>query len=66
MKCKNCPYKYSIKRQHGETYHCGIELTSMDVTYFVFQEMRTSLCPLENKEMRSSHIDYNKLIQTME
>lgn len=61
--CFSCPYKYAVQRKFGETYHCNLEPTNMDVSYFCrdkHKDEQNTLCPFIDKNTRFPGVDYTK------
>lgn len=60
--CFDCVYKYKKNRRFKITYHCILEPTNMDVSYFCrdkHRKERNRLCPFINKNTRYPGLDFN-------
>lgn len=62
MHCWECPYTNKVQRKYGETTHCNLEPTNMDVTYHVNKKDNNILCPFVCKGTRHSGVNYDKYI----
>ena len=62
MHCWECPYTNKVQRKYGETTHCNLEPTNMDVTYHVRKKDKNLLCPFVYSGTRYSGVNYDKYI----
>ncbi|AXF52452.1 MAG: hypothetical protein [Caudoviricetes sp.] len=63
--CKKCPYTTKIKRKYGETIHCKLEPTNMDVSYYCSDKRDNEenlLCPFLNYQTRREDINYGEYL----
>lgn len=60
MKCSECPYIERTPRKFGETIHCNLEPTHMDVTYHYEHNNENMLCPFICESCRFPGVNYTK------
>lgn len=63
--CFECLYKCKKPRNFGNSYHCILEPTNMDVSYFCqdrHREETNTLCPFLNKDTGYPGVDYRKIL----